>query len=67
MCILRVYDILANHMILHVYIWYKAFVFYCIFMLFNTLSNNEIKKCIYILYINAAETQEIFQESSLYP
>ena len=30
LCILRVYDILASHMILNVYIWYKITVFYCI-------------------------------------
>ena len=36
--LLRVYSILASHMILNVYIWYKTTVFYCIFTLFNTLS-----------------------------
>ena len=38
LCILRVYGILASHMILNVYIWYKTTVCYCIFRLFNTLS-----------------------------
>ena len=32
LCILRVYDIYARHMLLHVYICYKTIVFNCIFM-----------------------------------